>query len=84
MSLSQDATETTFVVADTGIGIPAEHLPHLFEKFFQAESSLTRSYKGTGLGLPITKALVEAHEGTVTVTSTPGEGATFTVRLPHS
>ncbi|MBO9540372.1 PAS domain S-box protein [bacterium] len=84
LSLSQSDTETTFVVADTGIGILAEHLPHLFEKFFQAESSLTRSYKGTGLGLPITKALVEAHQGTISVASTPGEGATFTVHLPHS
>ncbi|HEY9898325.1 MAG TPA: ATP-binding protein [Pantanalinema sp.] len=76
--------ETTFVVADTGIGIPSEHMPHLFTKFYQAESSLTRNYKGTGLGLPITKALVEAHGGTISVASVPGAGSTFTIRLPHA
>lgn len=80
--VAQAEAETSFVVTDTGIGIPPEHMPHLFNKFFQVESSLTRPYKGTGLGLAITKALVEAHRGSISVTSVPGQGSTFTVRLP--
>lgn len=84
LALRHAEAETAFVVADTGIGIPPEHMPQLFTKFFQAESSLTRTHKGTGLGLVITKALVEAHRGTISVTSVPGEGSTFTVRLSRA
>jgi signal transduction histidine kinase len=71
-------------VQDTGIGIAEEHLPRLFSKFFQVESALNRTFKGTGLGLPITKGLVEAHGGSIEVTSRPGEGTTVTVRLPRA
>lgn len=69
-------------VADTGIGIAAEKLDLIFEKFTQADSSMTRKYGGSGLGLSICKALVERMDGTVTAASTPGLGSIFTVRLP--
>lgn len=69
-------------VTDNGTGIAAEHLPHLFDRFYRAEHSRSRTTGGSGLGLAITKHLVEAHHGTITVTSTPGDGSTFTVHLP--
>ncbi len=69
-------------VTDTGIGIAPEKLDLIFEKFTQADSSMTRKYGGSGLGLSICRALVERMDGTVTATSTLGLGSTFTVRLP--
>lgn len=70
-------------VADDGIGINAEDLPHVFDRFYRTEQSRSRGIGGTGLGLAITKAIVEAHGGTTTVASDgPGRGATVTIRLP--
>lgn len=69
-------------VMDTGIGIAADQLEQVFEKFVQADSSTTRRYGGTGLGLPIARSLTERMGGTLTVTSLPGEGSVFTVSLP--
>jgi len=69
-------------VKDNGAGIGPEHLPHLFDRFYRAEHSRSRSTGGSGLGLAITKHLVEAHHGTITVTSRPGEGSTFSIHLP--
>jgi signal transduction histidine kinase len=69
-------------VKDTGIGIPAEHLNAIFEKFHQVEGSLQRSVSGTGLGLAITRGLVEAHQGKILVESEVGKGSTFTFTLP--
>ena len=73
------------VVRDTGIGIAPEFLPHVFERFRQAESPLTRSQRGLGLGLAIVRHLVELHGGSASAKS-PGEnqGATFTIRLPRA
>ncbi len=70
-------------VRDTGVGIPLDFLPHVFERFRQAEVGTTRRHPGMGLGLTIVRQLVEAHGGTVSVSSDgPDQGATFAVRLP--
>src|SRR5262249_43234068 len=71
-----------FAVADTGIGMTAEQQAKLFEEFIQADSSTARQYCGTGLGLAITRKLARMMGGDVTVTSEPGKGSVFTVRLP--
>ncbi|MFO1483823.1 MAG: ATP-binding protein [Verrucomicrobiaceae bacterium] len=69
-------------VIDTGGGIAPEHLPHLFERFYRVDKARARAHGGSGLGLSIVKALVEAHGGSVSVTSEVGHGSTFTVKLP--
>lgn len=71
-------------VSDTGVGIDADHLPHVFERFYRADKSRQRESGGTGLGLAIGKAIIEAHGGRMTVTSqtTPPSGTTFTIQLP--
>ncbi|NGY64634.1 HAMP domain-containing histidine kinase [Lentzea sp. NEAU-D13] len=70
-------------VADTGAGISEEDLPHVFDRFWRADKSRTRSTGGSGLGLAIVRKLVEAHGGSIGVTSTTGRGTTFTLRLPE-
>ncbi len=69
-------------VSDTGTGIPPEDVPHIFERFYRVDKSRSRIQGRTGLGLAITKAIVDAHSGTVEVSSQPGTGSTFKVRLP--
>ncbi|MCS0601985.1 HAMP domain-containing histidine kinase [Streptomyces sp. LP11] len=74
---------TVIEVADTGTGIAAEDLPHVFDRFWRAEKSRNRTTGGSGLGLAIVRKLMEAHGGTVSVDSTVGAGTTFTLRLPN-
>ncbi len=74
--------EVLITVSDTGIGIKKEDLKYIFEKFTQSDSSTSRKYGGTGLGLTLAKELVELHEGWITVESEPNEGSTFTVGIP--
>jgi len=69
-------------VSDSGIGIAAEDLPHIFERFYRADKSRSRAEGRTGLGLAICKAIIDAHSGSLSVSSQPGLGTTFTVRLP--
>lgn len=69
-------------VIDDGIGIPPKDLPHIFERFYQVESHLTRKHGGMGLGLSVTKVMVEMHGGRVWVESVEGKGSNFTVILP--
>jgi signal transduction histidine kinase len=71
-------------VSDTGEGIPAEHLPHIFERFYRVETSRSRSEGGAGLGLAIVKQMVEAHGGKVSVESQPGQGSIFHISLPYT
>ena len=78
-----DATHVELSFRDTGVGIAAEFLPHVFERFRQAEPSTSRSYGGLGIGLSVSRHLMELHRGTVTAHSDGlGKGATFVVRLP--
>jgi CheY-like chemotaxis protein len=83
VSLQAEGSEVVLRVADNGIGISPDFLPHMFERFRQADASSTRRHGGLGLGLAISRQLVELHGGTVDVASEgTGQGATFTVRLP--
>ncbi|MEV4159579.1 sensor histidine kinase [Nonomuraea dietziae] len=78
----QDGDQVVVEVTDTGIGIRAEYLPHVFDRFWRAEKSRNRQTGGSGLGLAIVRNLAEAHGGTATVASVPGVRTTFTLRLP--
>jgi len=70
------------VVTDTGVGIPMDRLEKIFHRFYQVDDSHVREHEGTGIGLALTKELVEAHHGHISVTSEPGKGSTFRIRLP--
>lgn len=78
-----DGATVRLAVTDSGDGISADHLPHVFERFYRTDTARDRDRGGSGLGLAITNALVEAHGGRITVSSAgPGTGTTFTVNLP--
>lgn len=79
-----DGRDFRMSVIDTGIGIRKEHQSKVFDKFYQVDSSKTRRYEGTGIGLSIAKTIVEAHGGSIGVESEDGKGSTFTVVLPNA
>jgi len=80
--VQHDGKDAELEVSDTGIGIPAAHLPYIFDRFYRVDSA--RSHAGSGLGLSIARQIAELHGGAITVTSQPGRGSTFTLRLPRS
>ena len=82
VTVSRDGGDAVVSVSDTGIGIPSEHQSRVFERFYRVDKSHSKASGGTGLGLSIVKHAVLYHHGTVEVHSVPGEGTTFTVRLP--
>lgn len=82
LNVDAHGNEIIIKVSDTGAGIPPEQLPHIFQKFFQADNQSKASATGTGLGLAIAKEIVEAHGGSIDVESTIGTGTTFTIILP--
>ncbi len=82
LRLSSTPREARIEIGDTGIGIPEEHLPFVFERFFRTDRARHAHPGGSGLGLSIVRWIVEAHKGKVSVTSKVGEGTTFTITLP--
>ena len=77
-----EGTEAELAIRDSGCGIAAEHLPHLFERFYRVDTGRSRRHGGSGLGLSICKNLVESHGGSISCESIVGVGSTFLVRLP--
>ena len=82
VSLAKVGRDAVLDISDTGVGIPAEDLPHVFDRFYRVDKARSRETGGTGLGLSIVKQIVRLHAGTVTVASEYGKGTTFTVQLP--
>jgi two-component system OmpR family sensor kinase len=82
ISVAAENGEAALRVEDTGIGIPPEALPHIFERFYRAEPSRSKQVEGVGLGLALVKWIVDRHRGRIQVESQPGAGSTFTVWLP--
>jgi len=82
VSLDTDGPHAVLVISDTGLGIPIESQPHIFERFYRVDKARSREEGGSGLGLAICKTVVEAHGGTITFRSDTGQGTTFEVRLP--
>ena len=82
LSLRNAEGQAVLEVCDTGIGIPPDDLPHIFDRFYRVDKARSRRCEGAGLGLAIVRSIAASHGGTVLVVSTPGEGTTFTVQLP--
>jgi len=84
VAVRPEGDDAVLEVADTGIGISAEDLPHVFSRFWRGEKSRSRATGGAGIGLSIVRELARAHDGRVTVESVPGEGSVFRVTIPRS
>ncbi|MCM1057457.1 MAG: ATP-binding protein [Firmicutes bacterium] len=82
VELDADHQFFTFTVSDSGLGIPEDSLPHIYERFYRVDKSHSRDIGGTGLGLAITRSAVLLHRGSITVTSVEGEGSCFVVKIP--
>jgi two-component system, OmpR family, sensor kinase len=82
LSVRRSANHATIMIQDTGIGIAANDLPYIFDRFYRADPARQRATGGSGLGLAIVRVIVAAHNGTMTVESTPGKGSTFVLKLP--
>lgn len=82
VSTFPEAAAVVLQVADTGPGIPAEDLPHIWERFYKVDKSHSRTDQGTGLGLAIAREIIELHQAVAEVTSTPGQGTVFTIKFP--
>jgi signal transduction histidine kinase len=80
--VGREGDHVRMAVSDTGAGIPRDQIPHIFEKFYQADTQAPLALRGAGLGLAIAKSIVTAHNGTIDVESRVGVGTTFTIRLP--
>jgi two-component system phosphate regulon sensor histidine kinase PhoR len=78
-----EGEDVALEVEDRGVGIPAEHLPRIFEKFYMVDGGISRRVGGTGVGLYLVREIVRLHQGRVEVDSRPGQGSTFAVRLPR-
>ncbi|KPK62549.1 hypothetical protein AMJ83_10570 [candidate division WOR_3 bacterium SM23_42] len=83
ITAKQDTRQTKIVVEDTGIGIPKEHIPRIFERFYVVDKSHSRKMGGTGLGLSIVKHIIQAHRGTIDIESEARKGARVTITLPR-
>ena len=82
VSVRAGDTHAVVTVADTGVGVPRQEMPRLFERFHRVENARSRSHEGSGIGLALVKELIALHGGTITADSTEGEGTRFDVRLP--
>jgi heavy metal sensor kinase len=82
LEITQEAGDAVLDVADDGVGIPPEALPHVFKRFFRVDGSRSREQGGAGLGLSIVKSICDAHGAHVEVSSTPGQGSRFRIRQP--
>jgi len=82
VKVDTEGSDAIMSVTDNGLGIPAEALPHIFERFYRVDESRNRATGGQGLGLAICKSLVDAHHGSITCESAKGKGTTFTMRFP--
>jgi signal transduction histidine kinase len=82
VSYKANGSYAELIVSDTGPGIAAEDLPHIFDRFYRADKARTRAAGGAGLGLSICRWIAEVHGGSIRADSSPGSGAVFTVRLP--